>query len=54
MARVHGGTLPEEEKEQWLRVAKQEGFDRLWDYIKFVMRKEIRERNTKERQLAAN
>ena len=42
MSRFHGGVLSDEEKEEWLKQAKEEGFDNLWEYIKWVIRNRIK------------
>ena len=40
--RFHGGRLSNTEKEEWKKQAHQDGFDRLWQWIKFLARTHIK------------
>jgi hypothetical protein len=41
MARIHGGTLTDEEKKKWEEQAEKEGFDNLWNWIKWAIRQRL-------------
>jgi len=43
MARFHGGVISDEEKAVWEAIAKEESFDNLWAWIRWVIRKYVKE-----------
>jgi hypothetical protein len=40
--RYYGGTVDREEKEEWEKQAKKDGFDNLWSWLKWLARHQIR------------
>jgi len=47
MARFHGGTIPEQEKNKWQEQAEKDGFDNLWSWLKWLARNRIKETGNK-------
>jgi len=42
--RIHAGLVPKLEKKIWLKAAKDDGFDRLWPWIAWIVRKYLKEK----------
>lgn len=40
--RYYGGNIDTEEKEEWQKQAKKDGFDDLWSWLKWLARRQIR------------
>jgi len=43
MERFYGGAITSEEKKAWAAHAQKEGFENLWNWIKWIVRKHIKE-----------